>query len=180
MYTERGTWLSHISWFKHSTIFCQCSDPKHSPRREQSQPSREPILWQGAKAWRCSSDSSTGKCPKRTLNSRQWGPRDRTCLVWGAGGRRQIQSGKASWGEEVACEPGFGLGNMKKETKGILNRTKMQGRLCSHHRWKPKTKQVERRLPLLDDLLVKPVHSLPGGIQRSLPCLAWGLEDRAP
>lgn len=137
MYTERGTWLSHISWFKHSTIFCQCSDPKHSPRREQSQPSREPILWQGAKAWRCSSDSSTGKCPKRTLNSRQWGPRDRTCLVWGAGGRRQIQSGKASWGEEVACEPGFGLGNMKKETKGILNRTKMQGRLCSHHRWKP-------------------------------------------
>lgn len=36
MYTERGTRLSCLSWFKHSTISYQCSDHKHSPIREPS------------------------------------------------------------------------------------------------------------------------------------------------
>lgn len=36
MYTERGTRLSCLSWFKHSTTSYQCSDHKHSPIRKPS------------------------------------------------------------------------------------------------------------------------------------------------
>ena len=118
MYTETGTWLSHISWFKCSAISCQCSDHKHSPIREpslspQGNPSsgREMKPGDGAliQAWaRTLEDShAAGNGGPERENSSD--------VEWG-------QSGMASWRAEVTFEPGFGLGGMRKETEDIPNR----------------------------------------------------------
>lgn len=62
------------------------------------------------------------KHPSEPPKSRLWGPRDRENLS-GVGGERLGRGcRKASWREEVVFEPGLGLGGIRKEAEGILDR----------------------------------------------------------